>query len=374
MNIAIINHFEEESDGFYSIIVQRARRENLKDIVNRITGFNLFDKIILQTNALGVLSNRDDLEILNTSGIKNFGERLKLVLKKYPNSKIFYTGSGSSVFLDRRSLARFLEYLNKDSIIANNLFSADYFLFSTDNPDLDIENVSTDNALPRFLIEKYGLEGIEIRRNEFSLFDIDGPLDLLSLKLSKKGGMNLKKFLSGVEIENPNLARAIESFTKNDREVLLWGRISEFLIQFLRYRTACRTKFVVEGRGLVSQGVKEFYSIFFDSFYRLGEDFLFENISRYCSALFVDSRVLFAHLKIDVSKEERFSLDMLNYENICHRRVKGLCEMALNSKIPVIFCNHSFLNSGIPLLIDMEWRRKGFKGSKYGNGIVKKII
>jgi hypothetical protein len=37
------------------------------------------------------------------------------------------------------------------------------------------------------LIENYSFYSMEIKRDEFSLFDIDGPLDLIALKKSSRG-------------------------------------------------------------------------------------------------------------------------------------------------------------------------------------------
>lgn len=374
MNIALLNHYEEKNNGYYCNIVMRAKLANLRDIITTIKKSNIFNKIILQTNDLSITKGLDGLEIQNTSNISNFGKRLNLILCKYPNCKLFYSGSGSSAFLRPQDIIKYLKELKNNSIIANNLYSTDYFFLGSTNKRFEIDNIKADNSIPKFLIEKYGLYGIEIKRNEFSLFDIDGPLDLLSLKISGKGGRNLKLYLDKIELSNQNLIPAIDNFTIREKEILLWGRISEFLIQFLRYRTACRTKFVVEGRGLVSQGEGDFYSIFFDALLKLGKRFLLKNISKYCDALFIDSRILFAHLKMEIKKEDRFALDMLDLSRIKNRKVKNLCKMAIESKIPVIFCNHSFLNSGIPILVDYAWRMKGFKSSKYGNGIVKEII
>ncbi len=374
MNIALINHLEEVNERHYSGIVQRAKNENLKDIIKTVKGCNLFDRIIIQTNNPEVIQNTGDIEIQNTSQIPDFGRRLNLILKRYPGCRLFYTGSGSSVFLTPKKTEKYLGYLRKNSIIANNLYSADYFFIRTDIKRPAIDNIRADNSVPKFLIERYGLYGIEIKRDEFSLFDIDGPLDLLALKISGKGKTHLRQFLEETVISNPNIMKMVNIFTRREKEILFWGRISEFLIQFLRYRTACRTKFVVEGRGLVSQGGKDFYSIFFDAFYRLGEKFLFKNLHRYCDALFIDSRILFSYLNMDVRKEDRFALDMLDINRIYNPEIKRLCRLAVSSKIPVVFCNHSFLNSGIPLLVDFIWRKSGYKSSKYGNGIVKAII
>jgi len=51
---------------------------------------------------------------------------------------------------------------------------------------------------------------------------------------------------------------------------------------------------------MVSQGPKGFYSIFFDAFMRQDLRFLFTNLRKYCDALSLDSRILFAHLGVDI--------------------------------------------------------------------------
>lgn len=374
MKIALINHLFEENQGYFSNLVQNSKEENLKDIIDTLKRCKIFDKIILQTNKVERYKKYAGILVEDTSKREKFGDRLNEIIKRYKRLTLFYTGSGSSVFLKPDEIKRYLSHLKSDSIIANNLYSADYFFLSTARENLSTEDIKQDNVFPRILVERFGFYGIEIKRDEFSLFDIDGPLDLLALKFSSRGGTNLQKFLSKINLSNINIKRALKVFTERNREAFFWGRISEFLIQFLRYRTACRTKFVVEGRGLVSQGGKGFYSIFFDALNSLNRKFLFDKLPKYCDALFLDSRILFAHLNLEVNKEDRFALDMLDYKRISNRDVRLLCKMALSSKIPVIFCNHSFLNSGIPHLIDYIWRKKGYKTSKFGNGIIKEIL
>lgn len=373
MKIAILNHLEEKNKGLYSGIIEGAKRENLKDLIVRLKRSAIFDRIILQTNSLETIRDKD-IEIENTADIKDFGQRFAPVIERFRGYKIFYSGSGSSIFLRAPSIRRCMDIIKVNQVIANNLYSADYFFLRTDKKRLKLEGCRTDNSFPRLLVEKYGFYGIEIDRNEYTLFDIDAPLDLLVLKLKRLGGANLKNFLNTLELSHINIKRALDLFISRDKEVLFWGRISEFLIKFLRYRTACRTKFLVEGRGLVAQGQRRFYSLFFDTLLKSRKDFLIENLARYCDGLFIDSRILFAHLGLNVNREDRFALDMLDYKRIRDRHLRELCRMALESKIPIIFCNHSFLNSGIPLLVDYIWREKGYSLSKYGNGIVKRII
>ncbi|MCX7958523.1 MAG: hypothetical protein N3B13_05690, partial [Deltaproteobacteria bacterium] len=220
MNIALLNHFEEESPGFYSGLVQRAKRENLKDILNRLKRCGLFDKIVLQTNIPSVFEKYTDTEIHETSKITNFGKRLNLILKKYPECRLFYTGSGSSVFLTPEKIRKYITAVRYNSVIANNLYSADCFFMRTSKSRFAIDNISTDNSLPRFLIENYNLQGIEIKRDEFSLFDIDGPLDLLALKISGRGGPNLSRFLKNTDITNKNVINAMRIFTQRTKEIL----------------------------------------------------------------------------------------------------------------------------------------------------------
>ena len=373
-NIAIINHFEKEGEGYYSDMVNRARFENLKDLLMRIKKSGLFDRIILQTNNIGNFTSYKWLEVQDTTDIPNFGERLNRILVEEPNSRVFYSGSGSSVFLTIPQMKRYLNKLSINSIIANNLYSADYLFIRSGIKNLKIEEVKMDNSLPRILIENYSFYGMEIKRDEFSLFDIDGPLDLIALKKSSRGGTNLKRFLSNLRLYHKVLEKGIENFTDRKKEVLFWGRVSEFLIQFLRYRTACRTKFLVEGRGMVSQGLKGFYSIFFDAFMRQDLRFLFNNLRKYCDTLFLDSRILFAHLGVEIEREERFALDMHDISSIKTKELLRLLLLARESGIPVIFCNHSFLNSGIPIIIDSLWRGKGFRSYRFSGGIVREII
>jgi|GEM_PF-2143311 len=373
MNIALINHLEEENKGYYTKIVERAKFENLKDIILTLKRCKQFNNIILQTNNPSRYKNFSDILIEDTSKIPEFGIRISSVLNKFKGSKLFYTGSGSSTFLSPQEINNGLKHLKPNNVIANNLYSSDYF-FIYSRKDILAERIESDNAYSRYLIDRYGFKGIEIKRDEFTLFDIDGPLDLLALKITEKGGPNLRKYIKNIRLRHKNIKNMLLYFTQRDVEIFFWGRISEFLIQFLRYRTACKTKFIIEGRGLFSQSNRELYSIFYDALFRAGDQFLLNNLHKYCNAVILDSRILFAHQNLKISKEDRFALDMLDIDRIKNPHIKRLCKMALKINIPILFCNHSFLNSGIPLLVDYTWRKKGFRDPQKGNGIVKDII
>ncbi len=372
--IAIINHYVDNTEGFYGRILEGAKRENLKDIIANLVDVDIFQKIILQTNRPDIFSNYKNIEIEDTSRIPEFGARIKQAIKNQKKIQLFYTGSGSSVFLDPEKIRRYISLLKPGSILANNLYSTDYFFIDLREPMDRIEDIKLDNSFSRKIIERYRLKGLEIERNEYSLFDMDGPLDILALKLSGRGGKNLKRYLKTTQLDNKVLTDSLYNFTDKDCEILFWGRISEFLITFLRYRTACRTKFVIEGRGLVSQGDLNFYSLFLDSKPNIFQRQFYKKLETYCNTLFVDSRIIFAHYQLKPFREDRFALDMLDKDRINNKRLSRLCKLSKISTIPVIFCNHSFLNSGIPLLIDYIWTKMGFRGSKFGSGIIKDIV
>lgn len=372
--IALINHFVDETEEYYPQILEKAKRANLRDIVSKLKESSRFNRIILQTNRPQLFRDLTDIEIDDTSQIRPFGARVKRVIAGKKDLRLFYTGSGSSVFLNTNSIRKYLSVVEPNSIIANNLYSTDFFFLRTINELTDIEDIMIDNSFSRQIIERYNIKGIEIKRDEYSLFDLDGPLDLLSLKLSQKGNKGLKRFLRDAQLDGDHLVKLLEIFTNREKEVLFWGRISEFLITFLRYRTACRTKFVVEGRGLVAQEGKRFYSLFLDTTPDIFTQRFYKRLNRYCDALFIDSRIVLAHYNILSSKSDRFALDMLDEKRIKDKRLIRLCREATRSSTPVIFCNHSFLNTGLPLLIDYIWRREGYRISRYGNGIIKDTI
>lgn len=372
--IALINHWVDETEEYYPQILEKARQANLRDIVSKLKKSSRFHRIILQTNMPQLFRDLTDIEIDDTSRIRSFGARVKRVIAGRKDLQLFYTGSGSSVFLNTNNIRKYLSSVEPNSIIANNLYSTDFFFLRTSNELPHIEDIMIDNSFSRRIIERYNIKGIEIKRDENSLFDLDGPLDLLSLKLSQKGDKILRRFLRDAQLNDDHLVKILEIFINRKKEVLFWGRISEFLITFLRYRTACRTKFVVEGRGLVAQEVNRFYSLFLDTSPDIFTQRFYKRLNRYCDALFIDSRIIFAHYNISPSKSDRFALDMLDEKRIKDKRLLRLCREATRSTIPVIFCNHSFLNAGIPLLIDYIWTREGYRISPYGTGIIKDII
>lgn len=89
----------------------------------------------------------------------------------------------------------------------------------------------------------------------------------------------------------------------------------------------------------------------------VGLERFFGTLATMGQALFLDSRVVFAHRGLWPSAADRFHSDLGQPRQITDPFVRDLTEAAMAAPIPVIMGGHSLVSGGIYAIVEAAWAR-----------------
>ncbi len=199
-------------------------------------------------------------------------------------------------------------------------------------------------------------------------FDIDTPADLAILKLWLETKpldhleLNpIRDFLQArtelLQIPGWEVLAKLGDFNS---QVLVSGRVSANLHRALETRSHGQTRVLSEERGMRAAGREdrgEVVSLAGIMLEELGPVNFFKKLASSCQAALIDSRVLFAHLKWQVSQRDRFNSDAFQPDQILDEKVRAFTEAALEAhhrwNFPVLLGGHSLVSGGLLLLLDL---------------------
>src|SRR5712671_6663371 len=179
-----------------------------------------------------------------------FGERLRSFVASRRPAGLVVLGSGAiplATSADRRAFVAAAGSRDGRLALVNNRYSADVLAIAAAANLADLPDLTSDNALPRWLAETAGYEVTDLRNRWRLGVDIDGPGDLV---------------LIGPRPWLPDLpAEAVDRVA--DRLATLWavardpraelivvGRTSAAGLAWLEQNIAARTRALVEERGM----------------------------------------------------------------------------------------------------------------------------
>jgi hypothetical protein len=293
-----------------------------------------------------------------------FGRRLRDLLPQAGDGGLVVLGSGAIPLAhgaDRREL---VEIAGADAprALANNRYSADVIAVARASEVLlGSSELTTDNALPRWLAEVAGVP-VEDRRGRTRLgIDIDGPLDLVLL------GGRWAALADGIDTAavRAALARVRAAVGDPRAELVIAGRVSAANLAWLEARTASRTRALVEERGLRTSrlGQRAPASVLGSMLERDGPSSLGRRLARLGDAAIVDTRVLLAHRlganEVDwPSPEDRYASDLLRPEGIRDAWLAELTASALDAPVPVLLGGHTLVGPGLRLALASRARSR----------------
>ena len=290
----------------------------------------------------------------------HFGKRLSEVVLRYELERPIYAGSGLPL-VKREELAEVARRVAEAdrAVVSNNFFSADMLGFVPGSVVRDLELPDNDRILPRLLRDKAGLENRALPRTIANQFDIDTPGDLAMLAYSGGAGPNLQRHIEAAGIDTSRLQRASRLFTDRDAEVVVMGRVGTPTWQYLEAETACRVRMFAEERGLQAAGrdvSDEARSLVAFHIQSVGMQRFFRELSEMGEAAFIDTRPLFAHMRLKPSRADRFLSDAMTPEGIEDPWVRELTQAACEAPIPVVLGGASLVAAGVQLLSEAAWR------------------
>jgi len=293
-----------------------------------------------------------------------FGRRLReLVRDERPRpAGVVVLGSGAVPLATTADRRAFVETAAADTLVAlaNNRFSSDIVAVASAERLLELPDLPSDNALPRWLEEIGGYRVDDLRRRWRLAFDIDGPLELLLLGREPASAPELARVR-----EHVGAVAAVAADRR--RELLLAGRVSTATLRWLETRVEARVRALVEERGLRAASAlaqagtgaepqrapASVLGLLLD---RDEPGSLAHHLERLGDGAIIDTRVLLAHRygageQEWPAAEDRFSSDLLLPDRIHDPWLRELTESAAAARIPVVLGGHSVVGPGLRLVV-----------------------
>jgi hypothetical protein len=289
-----------------------------------------------------------------------FGRRLAGLIEQHRIESVVYFGAGSVPLFRGPDFAAIASGLGAASrvVISNNFYSGDLIAFRPASALLEIEPPAADNALPRLLRDRAGLESQPLPRNAVTQFNIDSPVDLAALALHGGSGHRLSCLLGSLDLDLTLYRRCFPLLTDPSAEVLVAGRVGSQVWQYLERETACRVRVFSEERGMAAAGREggSARSLLAYHLQAVGLARFFEELATLGDAAFIDTRVLLAHLGLRPSRADRFLSDLGRPGEIEDAFLREFTQAAATAAIPVLLGGHSLVSGGLMALIEVAWR------------------
>ncbi|MHB8756846.1 MAG: hypothetical protein ACYC6V_02400, partial [Bacillota bacterium] len=117
----------------------------------------------------------------------------------------------------------------------------------------------------------------------------------------------------------------------------------------------CRFRVFSEERGMKALGRQErgeVISLVGHLIDQEGPEAFFRYLSTFCQSVIFDSRVLFAHWKLNVSDWDRFQSDLGRYDLVKDPKVREFTRAAVEAPVPVILGGHALVSGGLWILAE----------------------
>ena len=186
-------------------MVSEARQAATLDLVERAMAIPSLKPIVVSTNspafARRLAEFPIDVELDPPGEPFHFGERLTALIARYGMDRCFYMGGGAGPLLPAADMAAIAQDLlaAERLLITNNFYSADFAAFSPTSVLLDHPLPDKDNELGWLLGEDAGLPIRELPRSGATQFDIDTPMDLLTLAIHPDAGPHARACLDSLD-------------------------------------------------------------------------------------------------------------------------------------------------------------------------------
>ncbi len=303
----------------------------------------------------------------------HFGARLLEVVAQHRLERVIYIGGGAAPLLRADDLLTLATVIAGDAttVVANNIFSADIIALGP-GAEAALRRIAPpvlDNDLA-YRLRSAGVPTTALPSSLGLNFDIDTPTDLATLALALQQhsdaaaaiGSHLRAALadyagSGLgERQLAALNAALYVMGRRDGEALFCGRIGARTWRRLELALPCQTRLLGEERGMRASGREEQGKV------RSLLGFLVEHagpcravadLAQVAQVAFIDTRVLFNHLHLDIPIGDRFNSDALRWEQVTEPTAREFTRAAAEAEIPFVLGGHSLVSGGLTLLAMM---------------------
>ncbi len=356
-------------------LVGRAHRAIALDTVEKALSTGLFERIVVATDSEELAASLRSYPVIlePDTGAFHFGQRLQHLIHKHNVTVPFYVGGGSAPLLTVEELSTVVGAVAgaHDAVIANNIYSADFFAFTPAWAIDRIDLPAIDNNIPWLLQHQAGLREIPLARSAGTQLDIDTPSDLMILQIHPRVGPHTLRYIRNLNLGLERLRAAMRLFTDPNAEVIVAGRVGSHVWAHLETDVACRLRVFSEERGMRASGREErgeVHSLLGFYMQEVGPTRFFERLADMGQAALIDSRVIFHHLHLDLSAPDRFYSDLMLPESIIDPVAREFTEAALSAPIPIVLGGHTLVAGGLWALIDAAWLEKDREQGKTPGG------
>lgn len=347
-------------------MVSRTRQAVTLDLVERALAVPSLRPVVVATNSPTLVQRLSAYPILvdvdSPEEPFHFGRRLAGLIAGYGMERCFYLGGGAGPLLPESDLAAIADKMlaADQQLITNNFYSSDFVAFAPTSVLQEYPLPDSDNELAWLLGEDAGLPIRELARTGATQFDVDTPVDLLTLAAHPGTGPHTRAYLDSLALDTSHLDAALPLILDRDATILVAGRVNSATWGYVERETACSSRVLSEERGMRASGrqargeVRSLLGYYVDA---VGLDRFFEALATMGQAVFLDNRVIFAHRGMWPSAADRFYSDLRQPAHIADSFVKALTEAAMAAPVPVIMGGHSLVSGGMYALIEAAWAR-----------------
>ena len=343
-------------------LVGRAQEALAIDNAELASETGLFREVLVFTDSEPKFPVPDGVIVERQDGSDfHFGQSLANLISGWRPEAVVYLGGGFGPFIDQELLDEIVGRLARSDalVLANNIFSADLVAFRPPEALFRVAPPARDNPLAQVLHRQAGLPIAELPRSAKTQFDLDTPTDLAVLKYHGVDRPRLGRLIADAPIETDRLEAAAAYLVEPYAEVVVAGRVGSYVLAYLERETACRTRVFSEERGMQADGREErgqVRSVLGFLLEAVGVEGFFERVAQLGQACFLDSRVLFAHLGLRLSRADRFYSDLGEPEAVGDPLARRITAAARDAPIPVVMGAHSLVSGGLYAVVDAAWR------------------
>jgi CTP:molybdopterin cytidylyltransferase MocA len=336
------------------------RKEVTLDTCEKILSVAEVDEIVLCTNYPDLAARAADMGItVDYRGRDpdfHFGLRLREIVESRRLENVMCMGGVAAPLIQPQEIAWVANTLKeqKNVVVLNNVQSADLVAFTPASVLFETELPANDNHLGTAL-RNAGLRRILIPNSGRINFDLDTPTDVMVLALQPGLGRRSRAILSGLDWPVHRLQAACEVLRRPSSEVLITGRVGPSVVLYLNMNFTHRVRVVSEERGMKALGRDErgeVVSLLGFLLEEAGPQRFVELIENVCHVAFMDTRVIFHHLKKRLSDHDRFNSDLGRWELVTDPDLRDFTRVAMESKIPIILGGHSLVSGGLWILAE----------------------
>jgi CTP:molybdopterin cytidylyltransferase MocA len=269
----------------------------------------------------------------------HFGETLRAVVRNLSADGVVYSSGAALPLLSDQEIGFMLEALAGPSptVVVNNVQSADLIAWAPlEYLERVTEELQQDNFLG-YLLREAGMERALLPHSAAVHFDLDTPTDWLTLKASGLGGVRTRAVLATNPWAAGKLEAAAAVLSQDLPEVALIGRVGTGIVDHINKWLRVRLRLFSEERGMKALGREEaglVWTVVGEMLEALGPERFFAILAAECSAVFFDTRPLFAHRGRRASEWDRFCSDLGWVEQIEDPWIRRFTAAAVGAPIP----------------------------------------